>query len=133
MKLIHTRRGAGYTFEVRCKTLRIESVRGRLTLFYVSVLAAALILVGGLIYVLLRGRSSPSRREPARGGADHDDVAHQRSGRRPGLRGCGPEHRGGASSSGRCLPLRRDGRLLAESGRDGDLEIVLPPLDGDPR
>ena len=33
--------------------LRIESVRGRLTLFYVSVLAAALIVVGTLIYVLL--------------------------------------------------------------------------------
>ena len=35
------------------KALRIESVRGRLTLFYVSVLAAALIIVGVLIYVLL--------------------------------------------------------------------------------
>ena len=35
------------------KALRIESVRGRLTLFYVSVLATALIVVGTLIYVLL--------------------------------------------------------------------------------
>ena len=35
------------------KTLRIESVRARLTLWYVSVLAAALVLVGVLIYVLL--------------------------------------------------------------------------------
>ena len=33
--------------------LRIDSVRGRLTLFYVSVLAAALVIVGALIYVLL--------------------------------------------------------------------------------
>jgi hypothetical protein len=35
------------------KTLRIDSVRGRLTLFYVSVLAVALSIVGVLIYVLL--------------------------------------------------------------------------------
>ena len=33
--------------------MRIESVRGRLTLFYVLALAAALVVVGGLIYVLL--------------------------------------------------------------------------------
>jgi hypothetical protein len=31
----------------------IETVRGRLTVFYVIVLAAALLVVGGLIYVLL--------------------------------------------------------------------------------
>ena len=35
------------------KLLGIESVRGRLTLFYVSVLAAALVVVGALIYALL--------------------------------------------------------------------------------
>ena len=33
--------------------LRIDSVRVRLTLFWVAVLAAALVAVGGLIYVLL--------------------------------------------------------------------------------
>ena len=35
------------------RALRIETVRGRLTAFYIIVLAAALIIVGGLIYVLL--------------------------------------------------------------------------------
>ena len=35
------------------RALRIETVRGRLTAFYITVLAAALIIVGGLIYVLL--------------------------------------------------------------------------------
>ena len=35
------------------QALRIDSVRGRLTLFWVAALAAALIAVGGLIYVLL--------------------------------------------------------------------------------
>ena len=34
-------------------TSMIETVRARLTLWHVSVLAAALLLVGGLIYVLL--------------------------------------------------------------------------------
>ena len=34
------------------KALRIESVRGRLTLFYVSVLAAVLVVIGSLIYSL---------------------------------------------------------------------------------
>ena len=33
--------------------LKIESVRARLTLYYVSALAVALILVAGTIYVLL--------------------------------------------------------------------------------
>jgi hypothetical protein len=33
--------------------LRIESVRGRLTAFYIAAVAAALVIVGGLIYVLL--------------------------------------------------------------------------------
>jgi hypothetical protein len=35
------------------KTPRIDSVRGRLTLFWVAVLGAALLAVSGLIYVLL--------------------------------------------------------------------------------
>ena len=38
------------------KALRIDSVRGRLTLFYVSVLAVALVIVGALIYVYRRVR-----------------------------------------------------------------------------
>ena len=35
------------------QALRLDSVRGRLTLFWVAVLATALVTVGGLIYVLL--------------------------------------------------------------------------------
>ena len=35
------------------RALKIETVRGRLTAFYIIVLAAALLIVGGLIYVLL--------------------------------------------------------------------------------
>ena len=35
------------------RALTIETVRGRLTAFYIIVLAAALLIVGGLIYVLL--------------------------------------------------------------------------------
>ena len=35
------------------QAFRIDSVRGRLTLFWVAVLAAALIAIGGLIYALL--------------------------------------------------------------------------------
>ena len=37
------------------RAVRIDSVRGRLTLFWVAALAAALLMVGGLIYVLLAG------------------------------------------------------------------------------
>ncbi len=37
------------------RAVRIDSVRGRLTLFWVAVLAAASLMVGGLIYVLLAG------------------------------------------------------------------------------
>ncbi len=33
--------------------MRVDSVRGRLTLFWVAALAAALVVVGGLTYVLL--------------------------------------------------------------------------------
>ena len=54
VRLIHTHRGAVTpSISSMLTTLRIDGVRGRLTLFYVSVLAVALTIVGGLIYVLL--------------------------------------------------------------------------------
>ena len=41
------------TVPAMIQALRLDSVRGRLTLFWVAVLATALVTVGGLIYVLL--------------------------------------------------------------------------------
>ena len=113
------------------RTLRIESVRGRLTLFYVSVLAAALVIVGILIYVLLAralyvrvdenlqaavGIAMTSLSNDLAEGQDYEDAARSTAAEQ--------------SSSQQMLAIYdREGRLLAESGRDGDLEIALPPID----
>ena len=43
------------------QAFRIDTVRGRLTLFWVAVLAAALMAIGGLIYVLLARALSRQR------------------------------------------------------------------------
>ncbi len=110
--------------------LRIESVRGRLTLFYVSVLAAALIIVGVLIYVLLARAlyvrvdenlqagvriAMTSLSNDLAEGQDYQDAARSTAAEQ--------------SSSQQMLAIYdRDGRLLAESGRDGDLEIPLPSV-----
>ena len=112
----------------------IETVRTRLTLWYVGVLAAALIIVAVLIYVLLQRalylridetldagiRSAMTSLEnDLREGQDHEDSARSTA----------------AELSSRTQMLAiygTDGRLLAEGGRDGDLEIVLPPLDAIP-
>ena len=113
------------------KTLRIETVRGRLTLFYVSVLAAALIVVGVLIYVLLARAlyvrvdenlqagvriAMTSLANDLAEGQDYNDAARSTAAEQ--------------SSSQQMLAIYDPtGRLLAEGGRDGDLEIALPPLD----
>jgi heavy metal sensor kinase len=112
----------------------IETVRTRLTLWYVGVLAAALIIVAVLIYVLLERalyvridetldagiRSAMTSLEnDLREGQDHEDSARSTA----------------AELSSRTQMLAvydTDGRLLAEGGRDGDLEIALPPLDAIP-
>ena len=110
--------------------LRIESVRGRLTLFYVSVLAAALIIVGVLIYVLLARAlyvrvdenlqagvriAMTSLSNDLAEGQDYQDAARSTAAEQ--------------SSSQQMLAIYdQDGRLLAESGRDGDLEIALPSV-----
>ena len=112
------------------KALRIESVRARLTLFYVSSLAAALIVVGGLIYALL-GRALYTRID------DNLHVLVQIAGN--SLRndlGEGQAFADAARSTAAELASRQqmlaiydaEGRLLAEEGRDDDLEIALPPL-----
>ena len=111
--------------------LRIESVRSRLTLFYVSVLAAALIVVGGLIYVLL-ARSLYSRIDDnlhavvqitttsltndLAEGQDFADAARSTAAE--------------LSSTQQMLAIYDGtGRLLAEGARDDDLAIMLPALD----
>jgi heavy metal sensor kinase len=113
------------------KTLRIESVRGRLTLFYVSVLAAALIIVGALIYVLLARSlyvrvdanlqagvriAMTSLANDLAEGQDYQDAARSTAAEQ-------------ASSEQMLAIYDGTGALLAESGRDGDLEIRLPPLE----
>lgn len=49
-QLIHTRRGAGYILEGRRK---IDSIRLRLTLWYVGVLALVIIAFAGVTYFLV--------------------------------------------------------------------------------
>jgi two-component system, OmpR family, sensor kinase len=114
--------------------LRIDSVRGRLTLYYVSVLAAALTIVGALIYVLLARAlytrvdenllagvriAMTSLSNDLGEGQDYDDAARSTAAEQ-------------ASSAQMLAIYDKNGRLLAESGRDGDLEISLPPLDAIP-
>jgi heavy metal sensor kinase len=111
--------------------LRIETVRGRLTAYYVSMLAATLVIVGGLIYVLL-ARALYSRIDDNLIGLvdiattsltnDLDENQHVDD---------------AARSTAAELSARQQmlaiydggGRLLAEEGRDVDLDVRLPPLE----
>ena len=110
--------------------LRIDSVRGRLTLFYVSVLAAALVIVGALIYVLLARAlfvrvdetllagvsiAATSLSNDLEEGQDYQDAARSTVAEQ-------------ASSEQMLMVFDQRGRLLAESGRDPDLTVSLPPL-----
>ena len=108
----------------------IETVRARLTLWYVSILAAALILVAALTYVLL-ARAMYARVDEAvvvgiqiattslandlQEGDDQMNAARSTV---------------GELSSPRQMVAIYDGhgRLLAEGGRDSDLALGLPPL-----
>ena len=116
------------------KTLRIESVRGRLTLYYVSVLALALIIVGVLIYALLARAlyvrvdenlqaavriAMTSLSNDLGEGQDYEDAARSTAAEQ-------------ASSEQMLAIYDSTGRLLAESGRDGDLEVPLPPVEAIP-
>jgi heavy metal sensor kinase len=112
------------------QVLRIDSVRGRLTLFWVAVLAAALVVVGGLIYVLLAralySRIDDNLRAVAQIATTSltNDLAE------------GQEYADAARSTAAELSSRQqmlaiydtNGRLLAEGGRDDDLEIALPDV-----
>ena len=110
--------------------LRIESVRGRLTLYYDSVLAAALILAGASLYVLLARslyvRVDDTLRAGVRiamtslandlaEGQDYEDAARSTAAEQ-------------SSITQMIAIYTGDGRLLAESGRDGDLHVALPAI-----
>ena len=110
--------------------LRIESVRARLTLFHVAVLALLLLVVGGLIYGLL-ARALYARIDDglfavmqiATTSLDNDLAE-------------GQDITDAARSTAAELASRQqmlaiydaNGQLLAESGRDDDLDIRLPPV-----
>ena len=110
---------------------RIESARARLTIFHVVVLAVLLLVVGGLIYVLmarvLYARIDEGLLAVTRIAATSldNDLAE------------GQDVEDAARSTAAELASPRqmlaiydgNGRLLAESGRDDDVEIQLPPLD----
>src|SRR5688500_12808598 len=98
----------------------IETVRTRLTLWYVGILAVALIVVGAMIYVLLEQAlylrldanlgagvrtAMTSLENDQREGQDHEDAARSTAAE--------------LSSSEQMLAIYGvDGRLLAEGGRD---------------
>jgi heavy metal sensor kinase len=111
--------------------LKIESVRARLTFYYVSALALALIVVGGLIYVLLAQAlytriddtldallqtTSNSLHNDLDEGQDVDDAARSTAAEL-------------ASRLQMLVIYDGQGALLAEEQRDDDLDIVLPALD----
>ena len=116
------------------RALRIETVRGRLTAFYVTVLALVLLIVGGLIYGLLARAlysrvddnlhalvqiTATSLANDLAEGQDVEDAARSTADE--------------LSSTQQMLAIYdAAGRLLAEDGRDDDLNIVLPELDGIP-
>jgi heavy metal sensor kinase len=112
------------------QVLRIDSVRSRLTLFWVAVLATALVAVGGLIYVLLaralytridenlRAAMQIATTSLANDLTEGQDYAD-------GARSTAAE----LSSPQQMLAIYdTSGRLLAEGGRDDDLEIALPDI-----
>ena len=110
--------------------LRIETVRARLTLWYVAALATTILLVGGLIYVLL-ARALYTRIDDNL----HDLMLIATTSLSNDLAE-GQDMEDAARSTSAELSARRQmlaiydvqGRLLAEGGRDSDLQITLPPL-----
>ena len=110
------------------QAFRIDSVRGRLTLFWVAVLASALLAVAGLIYVLLARALYTRIDENLRAVVQiattslANDLAE------------GQDYADAARSTAAELSSRQqmlaiydtNARLLAEGGRDDDLEIALP-------
>jgi heavy metal sensor kinase len=111
--------------------VRIETVRARLTLWYVSVLALMLIVVGGLIYMLLARALYTRIDENLRGvmaiamtslandlaeGQDTEDAARSTASEL-------------ASRQQMLAIYDSTGRLLAEEGHDDQLAFSLPTLE----
>jgi two-component system OmpR family sensor kinase len=115
----------------RERTLRIDSVRSRLTLFWVGTLAVALVVVGGLIYVLL-ARALYNRIDD-----NLQALVRIATTSLANDLGEGQDYADAARSTAAELSSRQqmlviydaNGRPLAEGGRDNDLRIALP----DPR
>ena len=111
--------------------LKIDSVRARLTVYYVSALAVALLVVGGLIYLLLarvlyaRIDDNLDALMQVTSNSLHNDLAE------------GQDPSDAARSTAAEIASRLemlaiyDGRgvLLAEEQRAADLAIALPPLE----
>jgi heavy metal sensor kinase len=117
------------------QALRIDSVRGRLTLFWVVALGAALIAVSGLIYALLARTlysriddnlravvqiATTSLANDLAEGQDYGDAARSTAAEL-------------ASRQQMLAIYDPSGQLLAEGGRDDDLEITLPDLGTIPK
>ena len=114
--------------------LRIESVRARLTVFYVIVLGVVLLVVGGLIYVLLArilytridenllatvDIATTSLGNDLAEGQDAVDAAQSTAAE--------------ISSPQQMLAIYdTHGQLIAEGGRDDDLQIQLPAPESIP-
>jgi two-component system OmpR family sensor kinase len=113
------------------KALMIETVRARLTLWYVTALAAALVVVGGLIYVLL------ARALYARIDENLQSVMQIAMTSLANDLAEGQDTADAARSTAAELAARRQmlaiydgtGLLLAKEGRDDDWAFTLPALD----
>jgi two-component system, OmpR family, sensor kinase len=108
--------------------LRIESVRGRLTAFYVAVLAAALSIVGVLVYVLL-ARALYSRIDDSLGTLIQTTTTSLSNDLAEGQDVADAARSTAAELSSRQQMLAiydAGGQLLAEGGRDDDLSLDLP-------
>jgi two-component system OmpR family sensor kinase len=112
----------------------IESVRARLTLWYVSVLAAVLVAVGIMIYVLLGrglyGRIDENLRAVTGIAVTSltNDLAEGQS-VEDAARSTAAEL---FSDQAMIAIYDGRGRLLAEQGRDDELDVVLPRADSIP-
>ena len=112
----------------------IETVRARLTLWYVTALAAVLVVVGGLIYVLL------ARALYARIDENLQSVMQIAMTSLANDLTEGQDTADAARSTARELASKQQmvaiydatGRLLAEEGRDDDLAFAPPALDSIP-
>jgi heavy metal sensor kinase len=110
---------------------RIESVRARLTIFSVVVLAVLLLAVGGLIYILVArvlyariDESLIAVMQIATTSLDNDLAEGQ------DLADAARSTATELSSQQQMLAIYSDrGQLLAESGRDDDIQIQMPPVD----